>query len=208
LNEHSDASKISNPCWLVACLAIPVAAAYFTLSLSASWDGDSIHVTAPDLHFLAGKPLERLKDGATVTFLSQLSISTDSNRTIFRRLPERFVVSYDVWEEKLKVTRLGGLPRSASHLSVAGAEAWCLQSMAISAAGIPPDRPIWLRFDLRVADPREEAAVVGEPGINITRMIELFSRRPRPEQPQWVVGAGPIRLLDIRRVERRGTRTG
>jgi len=208
LIANSEAPKISRKCWLLACLAIPVAAAYFTLSLSANWDGDNIHVTAPELHFLAGKPLERLKDGATVTFLSQLTISMDGNRTVFRRLPERFVMSYDVWEEKVKVTRLSGSPRSASHLSVAGAEAWCLQSMSISSTGIAPDRPIWLRFDLRVADPREEAAIVGEPGINITRMIELFSRRPRPEQPQWTVDAGPLRLMDIRKGERRGTRTG
>jgi hypothetical protein len=172
---------------------------------SATWDGDNIHVVAPQLHFLSGKPLERLKDGASVTFFSQLTLSTDANRSVFRRLPERFVVSYDLWEEKFAVTRLSGNPRSASHLSAGAAEAWCLERMSISAAGLDPQRPFWLRFELRAADPKEEAGILGEPGINITRLIELFGRRPRAEQPQWTLDAGPLRLADL---SRKGARSG
>ena len=192
----------------MAGVVIPVSRAFAPVPLAVTWDGDSIHIAAPQLHFLTGKPLERLKDGSPVIFLSQLTLSTDAIRTPFRRLPERFVVSYDIWEEKFKVTRLGGMPRSASHLTAAAAEAWCMESMVISSAGIDPQRPFWLRFELRAADPKEEAAVVGEPGINITRMIEVFSRRPRSEQPSWTLDTGPLRLADLRRAETRGARSG
>lgn len=176
--------------------------------MAAAWDGDNIYVSAPQLHFLTGRPLERLKNGASVMFLSQLTVSTDAHTTIFRRLPERFVVSYDIWEEKFSVTRLGGTSRSVSHLSAAAAESWCIEGMVISAAGLDPQRQFWLRFELRAADPKEEAAVVGEPGINITRLIEVFSRRPRSEQPQWTLEAGPLRLNQLRRAEARSARNG
>lgn len=209
----SDADNgITRRSWLLAGLAIPasrVLAAFAPAALSVTWDGDSIFISAPHLHFLTGKSLERLKDGAPVVFLSQVTVATDpAYRTTFRRLPERFVVSYDLWEERFAVTRLSGLPRSISHLTAAAAEAWCLESMALSAAGMEPRRQFWLRFELRAADPKEEAAVVGEPGINITRMIEVFSRRARAEQPGWTLDAGPLRLADLRRAEARGAKSG
>ena len=208
MKERTGEYRISRRRWLLAGLAIPVSRAFSIAPLSVTWDGDNIHIAAPQLHFLSGKALERLRDGASVTFLSQLTVSTDPQRTLFRRLPERFVVSYDLWEEKFSVTRLGGGPRSVSHLTAVAAEAWCLESMMVSAAGLDPQRPFWLRFELRAADPREEAAVVGEPGINITRLIEIFSRRPRFDQPSWALEAGPLRLGDLRRAEARGGRSG
>ncbi len=192
----------------MASLAVPVSRAFAPVSIAVAWDGDNLHISAPDLHFLTGKPLERLKDGASVVFLSQLTISLDGNISVFRRLPERFIVSYDIWEEKFSVARLSGAPRSVSHLSAPAAEAWCLESMSVSAAGLDPQRPFWMRFDLRAADPGDVAGVVGEPGINITRLIEVFSRRPRAEQPQWSLTAGPLRLSTLKRIEPRGQRTG
>ena len=201
--------RISRRSWLLAGIAIPVSRAFAPAGLNVTWDGDSIHVSAPQLHFLTGKPLERLKDGSSVIFLSQLTVSADASRlAILRRLPERFVVSYDLWEEKFAVTRLSGSPRSASHLSPAGAEAWCVESMVISSQGIDPHRQFWLHLEMRAADPKEEAAVIGDPGISITRLIEVFGRRPRFEQPQWSLDAGPLRLSDLKRSNGRGARSG
>jgi hypothetical protein len=198
------AYRISRRSWLLAGLALPVSRAFAPVTLSVTWDGDSLHVAAPQLHFLTGKPLERLKDGAAVMFLSQLTVSIDENRTIFRRLPERFVISYDLWEEKFSVTRLGGMAHTASHLTAGAAEAWCVESMVVSASGIDPTRPLWLRLELRAADPREEAAVIGDLGISITRLIEVFGRRPRFEQPHWTLDAGPLKLSELKRTEIRG----
>jgi hypothetical protein len=174
--------------------------------LSVTWDGDDLHVAAPQLHFLAGKPLDRIKDGDSVVFLTQLTLTTDNFTTSLRRTPERFVFSYDLWEEKFSVTKLGEGQRTVAHLSANAAEAWCLDNVAISSTGLPQDRPFWLRFELRAAEPKDEAAVIGESGLNLTRLIEIFSRRPRDQQPQWTADAGPLRLGDLKRLVGRAAR--
>ena len=160
----------------------------------------------PELHFLAGKPLDRLKDGAAVVFLTQLTLTTDNFATVLRRRPERFVFSYDLWEDKFSVTKLGEGQRTVSHLSAAAAEAWCLDNLAISASGLPQDHPFWLRFELRTAEPRDEAAVIGDSGLNLTRLIEIFSRRPRDLEPHWSADAGPLRLGELKRLVGRAAR--
>ncbi len=198
--------KISRRRWLLAGMALPLSSLAGAERLNVTWDGDDLHVAAPQLHFLAGKPLDRLKDGAAVVFLTQLTLTTDNFATSLRRTPERFVFSYDLWEERFSVTKLGPGQRTAAHLSAAAAEAWCLDNVAVSASSLPPDRPFWLRFELRAADPKDEAAVIGEPGINLTRLIEMFSRRPRDQQPQWTADAGPLRLGDLKRIVGRTAR--
>ena len=68
---------ISRRRWLLASVAIPLSILRGAESLTVTWDGDDLHVAAPQLHFLAGKPLDRLKDGASVVFLTQLTLTTD-----------------------------------------------------------------------------------------------------------------------------------
>ena len=65
-----------------------------------------IRVTAPSLHFLTGKSLSRLHDGAAVPFDFQLIITAGSKNNVVARSLERFTVSYDVWEEKFSVVRV------------------------------------------------------------------------------------------------------
>jgi hypothetical protein len=190
----------------LAGVAIPLSRLSAADRLSVTWDGDDLHVAAPQLHFLAGKPLDRLKNGTAVMFLTQLTLTTDNFATSLRRIPERFVFSYDLWEEKFSITKLGEGQRTVAHLSMAAAEAWCLDNVAISSTGLPQDRPFWLRFELRAAEPKDEAAVMGESGLNLTRLIEIFSRRPRDQQPQWTADAGPLRLGDLKRLVGRAAR--
>jgi hypothetical protein len=201
------AVTISRRRWLLASAAIPASCLWASERLSVTWDGDDLHVAAPELHFLAGKPLDRMKVGAAVVFLTQLTLTTDNYATSLRRTPERFVFSYDLWEEKFSVTKLGEGQRTVSHLSAAAAEAWCLDNVAISSTGLPPERPFWLRFELRAAEPKDEAAVIGESGLNLTRLIEIFSRRPSDRQPQWIANAGPLRLGDLKKLVGRAART-
>jgi hypothetical protein len=144
-----------------------------------------------------------------VVFLSQLTLFTENRDVAIRRAPVRFVVSYDLWEEKFSVTQLGSIPRSTPHvLSAEAAEAWCLEGLAISALGLPPDRPFWLRFELRTADQKDLAGGAGEPGLNLRSLIELFSRRPGPDDPNWTRDVGPLRLEDLRHAAGRGARNG
>ena len=197
--------QFSRRSWLLAGLTVPAFRARAAPLLTVSFDGDNLHVAAPQLHFLTGRPLNRLKDGTSVVFLSQLTIFRDDRGTVFRRSPERLTVSYDVWEEKFKVV-LAVDRRSVSRLSLAAAETWCLENLAISALGLAPSRPFWLQFDLRAATPKELSALVGDPGISVRGLIELFGRKPGADEPQWTLAAGPLRLTDLPRQAIRGTR--
>ena len=203
---HGARGKISRRNWLLAGLAIPVFRAHASVNLSVFFDGDNLHVAAPQLHFLSGKSLTRLQDGLTLAFVSQLTLLREDRSTIFRRSPERILVSYDVWEEKYKVTL--GSERSAKDLTLGEAESWCLENLAISALGLPPERPFWLRFDLRSTDPKELSQVMGDPGISLRGLIELFGRKPGADEWRSTLEAGPLRLTDLPRRLARGTRNG
>ena len=127
-------NRISRRSWLLAGLALPLSRLRATESLSVSFDGDNLRVGAPGLHFLTGKPLERLKDADTVVFLSQLTLFGDSRgATVLRRARERLIVSYALWEEKFAVSIPGAPVRSRSNLTAAQAEAWCFENLAVSA---------------------------------------------------------------------------
>ena len=207
MNRQSACQQISRRSWLLAGLATPLFAARNPGNLTLSFDGDDLHVSAPQLHFLSGRPLTRLQDGATVVFLSQLTIFRDDRGTVWRRSPERLTVSYDVWEEKFSVI-LGSTNRRVSRLSAAAAESWCLRSLAISALGLEPERPFWLQLELRTADPKDLSGVVGDPGISIRGLIEVFSRKPGADQDHWTLQAGPVRLINLPRISASRTRNG
>jgi hypothetical protein len=193
----------------LAGVAAPLFPARGAQPIDVTFDGDNLHVSTPSLHFLTGKPLERLKDASTVVFLSQLTLFSENRDVVIRRVPARFVVSYDLWEEKFSVTQLGSMPRSTPHaLSAPAAEAWCLEGLAISALGVAQDRRFWLRFELRTADQKDLAGEAGEPGLNLKSLIELFSRKPGPDDPNWTREVGPLRLEDLRRATGRGARNG
>jgi hypothetical protein len=110
------------------------------------------------------------------------------------------VVSYALWEEKFAVTIPGLTPRTVMHNTAGQAEAWALDSLAISALGLAPSRPLWLRFELRAATPRELSSVVGDSGaISLRGVVEFFSRKSGAENPNWVLTAGPFRVSDLPR---------
>src|SRR4051812_28549524 len=191
--------RMTRRSWLLAGLAIPLSRLRAAEALALSFDGDNLRVAAPDLHFLTGKALERLKDAATVTFLSQITLFSDAHGTVFKRSAERLVVSYDLWEEKFSVTIPGGSKRRLPNVSAAEAESWCLENLAISAMGLTPERPFWLRFDLRTSDRRDIGNVVGDQGLSIGSLIEVFSRKPGAGDFAVRRDFGPFRLLDLPR---------
>jgi hypothetical protein len=194
----------------IALLAAFAAASVLAVSpaparLFAWLDGDLLRVSAPQLSFLNGKPLERLKDGASVAFVGQVTISTAPGAVVpVARSAARFAFSYDIWEEKFSITMFGehpGSSRSASHLSQAGAENWCLDNLGLPRSVLPVGTPFWVRLDMRVEDPRDALGVVGEPGINITRLIEVFSRPARGSQTPWMLSAGPYKADEMRHAD-------
>jgi hypothetical protein len=171
-------------------------------------DGDFLHVSAPRLNFLSGKPLERLKDGASVAFVAQLTISSERNSLAAdARTVARFALSYDVWGEKFSVVKIGDRLEShrvaASHLStVEATQNWCLDNLTIEQSSIPADRPFYVHLDLRIEDPRDQLGIVGEGGISISRLIEVFSRPGKASQAPWLRTEGPFRLSELRKASR------
>jgi hypothetical protein len=188
---------------LVAALAASFEGAASAPPLVVRLEGERLRVAAPNLRFLSGRPLERLRNGAPVVFDAQLELRTGGSRSIRERTAARCVVSYDLWEERFSVARTGGSTRLAARLTAAAAEASCLEALVLPAAGLAPDESFWIRLELRAEDPRERPAVVGEPGISLTRLIELFSRPARDPQVRWVEQAGPLRLSDLTRTNGR-----
>jgi hypothetical protein len=208
LIRESARLKISRRSWLLAGLTTPLFQARAAVNLTVTSDGDNLHVVVPQLHFLTGKPLVRLQDGATVTFFSQITLLEPNRVTLFRRAQERLTVSYDVWGEKFRV-KVGTDGRLVSGLTAVEAEGLCMDNLAISALGLAPDRTFFLRFELRTLSPRELSAVVGDSGISMTRLIEAFSRKPRADEDSWgPLMAGPLRLMDLTRTTGRRTQKG
>jgi hypothetical protein len=107
-------------------------------------------------------------------------------------------VSYNLWEEKFAVTIPGPYKRSVESLTAAQAEAWCMDQLAISTLGLPADRPFWLKFEMRTAERRELAGLVGDSGISLTSLIDIFSH-PAGGDLYWSRSAGPLRLRDLPR---------
>ena len=186
---------------LRAGFGVPLALGLSAPSLRVRLDGDDLRIAAPQLHFLSGAPLEKLKDGATLVFLSQLSLSTEIDAPAIKRAVDRFAVSYDLWEQNFSVVRTGIERASAARLSPAAAEAWSLGQLAVGIDGVPPDRPLWVRLQLRAEDARDRVSPFSDSGISLTRLIELFSR-PAPEQMRWEAVAGPLSLAGLKRLPR------
>ena len=205
---HARDTGISRRSWLLAGLALPLFPARAASELSVVYEsdplrGDILRPVVQNLHFLTGKPLERLKDAEKVAFVSQLSLFTIDQSIAFRQAFPRFVVSYDIWEQKFMVS---SSTRTRENLTAAQAETWCLENLAISASGLPPGRPFFLRLELRTEQRRELSSVLADPGISLVKpLVELFSRKARPDEPHW----GPfessrLRLSDLVRMPGRG----
>ena len=158
---------------------------------------DDLRVSAPRLHFLAGGPLIRLHDGDAVPFDFQLTLFNGNRDVPFRRVVDRFVLSYDLWNENFKVTRLGGGHRTG--LTANEAERWCLDNLLVSVGGISPENRLWVRLEIRAQDAPELAAGGdGDPGISLRSLVELFGRPPRNLQ-HWTLDSLSFRLQDLER---------
>src|SRR5438067_8074017 len=120
--------------------------------LAVRLDGDYLRISLPHIDFLKGKPLDRLKDGASVAFIGQLTITTSPNSVPAARSVARFAWSYDIWEERFSVTKIGQTPesrRTVSHLSAMAAENWCIDNMGIDRSLIPANQQFYVHLDLR-----------------------------------------------------------
>jgi len=159
---------------------------------------NDVHVLAPRLHFLTSKTLQRLHDGAIAPFDFQLTIAAGSKNNVVARAVERFVVSYDVWQEKFSVVRISDRRNGGMNSSASAAEAWCVNNIFVPGSKLPAGEQLWARLEIRTVDQRTSSGAVSDNGISIISLVELFSRPPRLQQDRWTLETAPFRLEDLK----------
>jgi hypothetical protein len=167
-------------------------------SLTVRHDSGRIRVSSPKALFLEGRSLEKLHSGASVVFAIQISMHTGAANTVLRRQAGRFAISFDLWEERFAVALLGSPRKSASHMSAAEAETWCLDNLPLSSAGLSPDSAFSVTLDVRAEEPDDGPPLGEDLGVTVARIVELFSRPQRSGDTRKQVKAGPFHLKDLR----------
>jgi len=166
--------------------------------------GNRIDFSAPRLHYLTGRPLARLLNAEPIGFDFQVTLAASTQTNVVKQNTARFVISYDLWEERYAVTKVTPARKTASHLTALEAEAWCVQEMSIlDLSGVGPTQQLWARLDIRAEDERESRLFgrgnITDAGISLTSLIERLSKPPKSTQPHWTVEAGPVTLEQLRR---------
>jgi hypothetical protein len=199
--------------WLILAFVSGFGLAMFAEELVLTWRNDGVDFSAPRVHFLgSGKPLELLHNAAPVPFDFQLTISSGSRTHEFRKITDRFVVSYDLWEEKFRVVKTQSPRRAADHLTALAAETWCWQQLSEEASQglhtLSPTEPFWARMEIRAEDGKDGPLFgrsLTDAGISLTSLIEIFSRPPQAQQSRWgPYEIGPLTLDELKRSPRRG----
>ena len=187
--------------WLGAATLVVLAAVSLARlsaqTLSATLVTDALHVRAPDFRFLQGDVLMRLHDGRAERIDVRLDILARRDGPAAASAEQGFNVSFDLWEERFAVTRIGQPPRSVTHLTSTAAEAWCLDNVTVPVAALGAARaaPVWVRLTLRVHDddppPESDVEVMS---LSMRRLIDALSLRRKPENPPRILEGGPFRL--------------
>lgn len=184
-----------------AAMLLAACAVAFAQDVQVQLDVDRLQISAPGFHFISGKSLDQLRNGASVAYDIQVSVLTDSRQLVLRRSFERFILSYDVWEERFSVTRLRSARSSASRLTAAGAEAWCVEKFSLLTSGLPVDRNLWVRIDIKAGEGRRgQLLETGDDGFSLASLIDLFSKPGKPRSDsQFRAESAPFRIAQLRR---------
>jgi hypothetical protein len=190
--------------WLIAAFLSGLAFALAAEDLILSTQDNRLEFAAPRLHFLVGKPLERLRNAAEVSFAFRITLFSGNQTHKLQETASRFVVSYDLWEEKFSVTKLANPRKTARHLADTAAEAWCLREMSMDVSGVGGKEPLWARLEIRAEDSKDGGLPFGrgnitDSGISLTSLIDVFSRPPAVTQTHFNVETGPVTLDELRR---------
>ncbi len=183
----------------LACVVTLIPSLLPAQSLRVEREGDSLGIQAPGLHWLEGRPLERLHNGAAVTYIFSLTIHASPAAPASSRLQKRFVVSYDLWEEKFSVVHAEDPVRSESHLTASAAEAWCLANLPIPLKSIPSDKSFVIRLQCWTVENENESGGDNPAVLTLSGLIEVFSRKGREEHRRWEAVSGALRLADLKK---------
>jgi len=189
--------------WLLAAFVSGMALAMFAEELILRAHENRLEF-APQVHFLSGTSLARLHNAAEVPFDMKATIWSGNRNHVFAHNEDRFVVSFDIWEESFKVTKATAPQKSVSHLNAAGVESWCMNQMSMDLAGLSGNEPFWARLEIRAEVPLRDSGLFGrgsvsESGISLASLIDIFSRPPQAEQPHWTLTSPRLTLDELRK---------
>ena len=201
------AAGATSPMPAVAATARRTAVALFALlvwpavlawaqALSVEAVGDALKIRAPGFSFLRGDPVARLKDGRSVRVELAAFVLAGPGKPASVTTRRIFALSYDLWEERFAVSAVDTRSLSASHLTLAAAEAWCLEQLAVPLKALGPlgrDVPFWLRLEYRILESDSPSESV-DTGYTLQALIDALSRRRKTESSSRPLEAGPFRL--------------
>lgn len=159
-------------------------------------DGEQLKVSVPQLRFVGTEVLQRLRNGIAVNYVFKVGISSSRISKPTSESIYRFVISYDIFEEKFAVSRIEPNPRSITHLSEAAAEQWCLDSIAVPVGALPADQSFWVTMEYQTVEPK--AATDSSESI-IGQLIDVFSKKAQREESRGTVIGGPFSVSDLRK---------
>jgi hypothetical protein len=165
--------------------------------MSLERHGDHLSVTAPRWHFISSRTIEKLQNGSTIVCVLTLTLSpAHSRKQTFRA---KFVISYDLWEENYSISIISG-GRKASRLTIAMAEAWCLENLPIPIRSIPERQVFSIKLDCFIQEDeyREEEKESGGGDPLFSELVDIFSRKKKEEPLRSDISGGPFRLEDLK----------
>lgn len=180
---------------LTLVLATVLAPRVLAQTVTVRTVADVLHVQARGFSFIEGPVLARLKEGRSVRIDFEVTVLAKPGGQVMKQLMQSFALSFDLWEERFAVSRMGAPPSSISHLRQRDAETWCLENlrMPVSSLGIGRDMPFWIRLAYRVQDVVAAAEEQGE-RYTLRGLIDRLSRRSEEDNLARSIDAGPFRL--------------
>jgi hypothetical protein len=178
-------------------LVAAAAAEPSTQSVTIKRAAGGLQVQAPGLGFIEGAVSERLREGRSVRVDVDLAVLDQPKGAAVAQARQSYALSFDLWEERFAVTRVGSPARSISHRTAKNAEAWCLEQLTIPLTALGRhgrDVPFWIRLEYRVVEGAPATDATADEGLTLAALIERLSRRREPGQPAQSVEAGPFRF--------------
>ncbi len=164
--------------------------------LTVERDGDQLRLRAPQIDFLAGAPLQRLRDGRSVTYILSASIHVHRGGARVHGVTRQVVASYDLWEERFSMVQRDDPKAAASHLTAAAAEAWCVDLLVLPVRAAPTDRAFVVKLECSLREESTQARDAPS-ATTFTGLIDLFSRKEPSAPPRWEAASLPLRLADL-----------
>jgi hypothetical protein len=159
---------------------------------------------APQVHFISGPSLARLHNAMEVPFDMKVTLWSGNRNHVFAHNEDRFLVSFDIWEETFSVTKATTPRKTVSHINAASVEKWCMNQMSMDLSGLSSTEPFWARLEIRAENPPREGNLFGrgsvsDSGISLASLIDIFSRPPEAEQPHWTLTSPRLTLEELRK---------